>query len=119
MGHPPSLLGGTQPVKLDLDPGKNTISFHKSGAEGCTKDGKVYEVQLDVKAGEAQVVVLFTPDMQTIKNIILPTPVNAAKPYGTNKELRAKQSAKRAARKVKKAAERAEKEATEAAKAKP
>ena len=113
-GFPPSRLGGTQPVKLDLAPGTHTISLHKRDAKGCTKASKVYEVTLEVNAGEAQTVVLFTPDSKAIEHIVLSTPVNATNPYGTSKALRDKMSAARKARHAKKEAERAKKAAEKA-----
>ena len=107
MGLSASLLGGTQPIEIDLDPGTHTITFHKGMEKGCTSAAKVYEISLDVKADTAQNVVLYTPDAKTLKHAVYEMPVNTAKPYGTNKKLKEVRDAERAAKKAAKEAQKA------------
>tara|TARA_R110002096_G_scaffold292224_1_gene486540 strand:- start:97562 stop:97915 length:354 start_codon:yes stop_codon:yes gene_type:complete len=109
MGFQASLLGGTQQIEIDLAPGTHTLTFHKGLEKGCTSATKVYEFYLDVAADTAQNVVLYTPDAKTLKHATFSMPVNAAKPFGTNKTLKEAKDADRAAKKAAKEA------ATEAA----
>ncbi len=110
MGYQASLLGGTQPVELDLDPGSQTITLHKGTTQGCAAETKVYEFSVDVKADSAHTVVMYTPDVKELKHSVFDSPVNASKPHGTNKKLKEAKDAERAA---KKAAKEAEKKAAE------
>lgn len=100
LGFQASLLGGTQAVEIDLEPGTHTITFHKGMKKGCTSAEKVYEISLEVKADTAQSVVLFTPDGKTLKHAVYDLPVNTAKPNGTNKKLKEAKDAERAAKKA-------------------
>lgn len=107
MGFQASLLGGTQPIEIDLDPGTQKITFHKGISGGCAEESKVYETELEVKADAAQLVVLYTPDAKVLKHSVYDMPVNSAKPAGTNKKLKEEKDAARAAKKAAKEAEAA------------
>ncbi len=104
MGFQASLLGGTQPIEVDLDPGKQKITFHKGMKKGCAEVEKVYELELEVKADTAQLVLLYTPDIKSLKHGVYDMPVNISKPHGTNKKLKEERDAERAKKKAAKEA---------------
>ncbi len=106
LGYQAAILGGTQPVELDLDPGTQTISIHKRSSYDCSKAGQVYEFNVEVKADKAQFVAVYTVDGKTLKHSAFDMPVNSAKPYGTNKKLKEVKDAERAAKEAAKAAEK-------------
>jgi hypothetical protein len=70
VGFSASVLGGTQPVILELAPGKHAITFHKWPGKCDTP--AVYQVEVDVAADKSTLVHLFTRDAKTLDNLQLP-----------------------------------------------
>jgi hypothetical protein len=72
-GFAASILGGTQPVFVDLPPGAATLTFHDwlKSSEQCDNEPQL-EVDVDVPDGEATVVYLYTPDGETVEALQLP-----------------------------------------------
>jgi hypothetical protein len=70
IGFSASVLGGTQPVVLELAPGKQVITFHKWPGKCDTP--AVYQVEVEVAADKSTLVHLFTRDAKTLDNLQLP-----------------------------------------------
>lgn len=75
-GMAPSILGGTQWVELELEPGPATISLHPwFSADECAQPATL-EFAVDVVAGATTLVVVFTRDGTSVETLTLP--VNAS-----------------------------------------
>lgn len=71
-GFTASILGGTQPVYLDLEPGSATLTLHEwPSSDECASD-PLFELDVDVPDGEATVVYVYTPDGETLDFLQLP-----------------------------------------------
>jgi hypothetical protein len=74
-GFAASILGGTQPVFLDLATGTATLTFHDwlKSSEQCDNEPQL-ELDVEVPDGEASVVYLYTPDGASVEMLQLPVP---------------------------------------------
>jgi hypothetical protein len=71
-GFTASILGGTQPVYLDLDPGPTTLTLHEwPSVDECASD-PLFDLDVDVPDGEATVVYVYTPDGESLEHLPLP-----------------------------------------------
>lgn len=71
-GFSPSVLGGTQPVFVDLPSGPATITLHQwTSPDNCASDPLV-EFDVDVPDGQAVLVHLYTRDGETLETLTLP-----------------------------------------------
>jgi hypothetical protein len=73
-GFQASVLGGTQPVLLDLDPGTATITLHRwpaSPDSACSSD-PVYRFDVEVPASGGVMVLLYTPDGKQLQHLQIP-----------------------------------------------
>ncbi|MCC5951623.1 MAG: hypothetical protein JJU45_05955 [Acidimicrobiia bacterium] len=72
-GFSPAVLGGTNPTVHEVSPGTVTISFHEwPGDSDCEQDPVLGPFDVDTSAGETTLVVLWTPDLETIEVLTLP-----------------------------------------------
>lgn len=68
----PSVLGGTQTVELELDPGPAVITLHPWFSPDQCEQTAVSEFVVDVAADESQLVIVYTPDGTTLETLTLP-----------------------------------------------
>jgi hypothetical protein len=72
-GFTASILGGTQPVVLDLPAGDTTIAFHEWPGNDCTTD-PLFELDVEIVEGETTIVYLYTSDGESLDHLELPVP---------------------------------------------
>jgi hypothetical protein len=74
-GFAASILGGTQPVILELPAGTAGLTFHDwlKSSEQCDNEPQL-ELDVEVPDGEVTVVYLYTPDGESIELVQLPVP---------------------------------------------
>ncbi|MDO8364648.1 MAG: hypothetical protein Q7V88_17290 [Actinomycetota bacterium] len=73
-GFTASVLGGTQRVQFDLDPGTTTFTFHGWGTanEECADASVIPAVSVTVEAGDRAWVLLHSPDGESIEALVVP-----------------------------------------------
>ena len=71
-GFPPSILGGTQQVELEVTPGPALISLHPwFSPDGCDQPS-VLDLMVDVVDGETTLVLVYSRDGSSIEALSLP-----------------------------------------------
>jgi hypothetical protein len=74
-GFAPSILGGTQNVQLELPPGPARLTMHAwPSADGCAQPS-LLDVDVEVTAGAATVVLVYSRDGASIESLQLPMPL--------------------------------------------
>jgi hypothetical protein len=74
-GFAPSILGGTQNVQLDLPPGRAYLTLHAwPSADECAQPS-LLDVDVEVVAGSAVLVLVFSRDGTSIEALQLPMPL--------------------------------------------
>lgn len=72
-GFSPSVLGGTQPTLHDVEPGIIELTFHRwPGDSECEEEPMLGPIEVDLPADAATLVLLHTPDLETIETLVLP-----------------------------------------------
>jgi len=71
-GFPPDVLGGTQQIELDVPPGSAAISLHPWFSPDECAQPPVLDLTIDVGAGEAVLVVVYTTDGMSLRSVTLP-----------------------------------------------
>jgi hypothetical protein len=71
-GFQANVLGGTQSVQLDLPPGSATISLHEWPSLDECAGSTVAEFTVDVTPGQSLMVLVYSPDGETLETLQLP-----------------------------------------------
>ena len=71
-GFSASILGGTQPVELELPPGAAKITLHKWPSNDGCKSPAVFEFSVDVAADKSTEVLIYTQDGKALLTLAVP-----------------------------------------------
>jgi hypothetical protein len=73
-GFSPAVLGGTQRVAFDLQPGTTSFTFHGWGSDmqDCADPTKFGPVNVTVQGGDRAWVLIHSPDGETIDSLVVP-----------------------------------------------
>lgn len=73
-GYSPMVLGGTQRVPFDVDPGATTFTFHGWGTynQDCADPSQIDPVTVNLQAGDRVWVMLHSRDGETVESLVVP-----------------------------------------------